>query len=174
MTAEPTPGSGGPGPLGLDWFTLEAGDVVGAAWDALRGVYDPELCLDLVSLGLVYQVRDEGGALVVEMTLTTPGCPASEGLPEMARAAITEAVDGVVPVEVRVVWDPPWSPAMMDDDAAGALGFRRDVADPRSRGRRWPGRPSQWRRWRWCGSTRTPGDRGPSTACWSTGCGHGA
>lgn len=112
------------GVVGTDWFTLSAADSVEAAWDALRGVFDPELCLDVVSLGLVYDVRDEDDSLVVEMTLTTPGCPASESLPEMAGAAITEAVGGAVAVDVRVVWDPPWSPAMMNDEAAGALGFR--------------------------------------------------
>ena len=98
---------------------------VNAAWNALTYVYDPELYLDVVSLGLIYDVRDEDGVIVVEMTLTTPGCPASETLPGMARAAVTEAVgDAPAPVEVRVVWDPPWSPAMIDDSAAAALGFR--------------------------------------------------
>ena len=106
------------------WLQLSASDALDAAWDALRGVYDPELYLDVVSLGLVYDVRADDGNLVVEMTMTTPGCPASEVLPEMARAAIADAVDGAVEVEVRVVWDPPWSPAMIDEEAARALGFR--------------------------------------------------
>ncbi len=66
----------------------------------------------------------EGDRLVVDMTMTTPGCPASEVLPEMARAAIADAAEGAVSVEVRAVWDPPWSPAMIDEDAARALGFR--------------------------------------------------
>ena len=95
-----------------------------AAWDALRGVHDPELYLDVVALGLVYAVREEDGAVVVEMTMTTPGCPASEVLPEMARAAVAGAVGTGTAVVVRVVWDPPWSPAMIDDDAARSLGFR--------------------------------------------------
>jgi metal-sulfur cluster biosynthetic enzyme len=98
---------------------------VDSAWVALRCVYDPELCLDVVSLGLVYDIRQKDGAVVVEMTLTTPGCPVSESLPAQARQAVREAVDPSVVVEVAVVWDPPWSPAMMDDDAASALGFRR-------------------------------------------------
>ena len=106
------------------WLQLSASDALDAAWDALRGVYDPELYLDVVSLGLVYDVRAEDGNLVVEMTMTTPGCPASEVLPEMARSAIVDALDGAVEVEVRVVWDPPWSPAMIDEEAAAALGFR--------------------------------------------------
>lgn len=99
-------------------------DPVEAAWDALGCVYDPELCLDVVSLGLVYDIRDEDGTVVVDMTLTTPGCPASESLPEMARAAVADAVGTAAGVDVRVVWDPPWSPAMIDDEAARALGFR--------------------------------------------------
>jgi metal-sulfur cluster biosynthetic enzyme len=106
------------------WLQLSPPDVLDAAWDALRGVYDPELYLDVVSLGLVYDVRADDGNVVVEMTMTTPGCPASEVLPEMARVAIADAVDGAVEVEVRVVWDPPWSPAMIDEEAAAALGFR--------------------------------------------------
>jgi len=97
---------------------------VGAAWEALSGVFDPELYLDVVSLGLVYDVRDDEGTVVVEMTLTTPGCPASESLPEMARAAIEQQLDVTAAVEVRVVWEPPWSPAMMRAEAADALGFR--------------------------------------------------
>ena len=94
------------------------------AWDALRTVYDPELYMDIVSLGLVYGVRAEDGVIVVEMTLTTPDCPASESLPEMARAAIAESVGGASAPEVHVVWDPPWSPEMIDADEPGARGFR--------------------------------------------------
>lgn len=95
-----------------------------AAWNALAGVYDPELYLDVVSLGLVYDVRVNGGVLVVEMTMTTPGCPVSESLPEEARAAVRQAAGDSLPVDLRVVWDPPWDPSMMDDTAASALGFR--------------------------------------------------
>lgn len=103
--------------------TAPDGKVI-AAWNALAGVYDPELYLDVVSLGLVYDVRWADGVLVVEMTLTTPGCPVSESLPEIAKAAVAEAAGGGTAVDVRVVWDPPWSPAMMDPAAAAALGFR--------------------------------------------------
>jgi len=111
----------GPVPAGGGLALVHA---VNAAWNALTYVYDPELYLDVVSLGLVYDVRDEDGTIVVEMTLTTPGCPASESLPEMARAAVAEAVGDVTAVDVRVVWDPPWSPAMIDNVAAEALGLR--------------------------------------------------
>ncbi len=110
-----------PGPLEA---AVQARDPVGAAWDALGRVYDPELCLDLVSLGLVYGVRDDEGTVVVEMTLTTRGCPAAESLSELARAAVRDALGPEVGVDVRLVWDPPWSPSMMNDEAAAALGFR--------------------------------------------------
>ncbi|HEV2258220.1 MAG TPA: metal-sulfur cluster assembly factor [Streptosporangiaceae bacterium] len=99
-------------------------DPVNAAWNALAGISDPELYLDVVSLGLVYDVRVDGGVLVVEMTMTTPGCPVSESLPEEARAAVRQAAGDSLPVDLRVVWDPPWDPSMMDDTAASALGFR--------------------------------------------------
>lgn len=99
-------------------------DPVSAAWNTLAGVYDPELYLDVVSLGLVYDVHVDNGVLVVEMTMTTPGCPVSESMPEEAKAAVQRAAAGRLPVEVRVVWDPPWDPSMMDEGAASALGFR--------------------------------------------------
>ena len=112
MSAPPVPGVPGPE------------DPVSAAWNALAGVYDPELYLDVVSLGLVYDVRIDDGILVVEMTMTTPGCPVSESLPEEARTAVRQAAGDSLPVDVRVVWDPPWDPSMMDEGAASALGFR--------------------------------------------------
>lgn len=103
---------------------LDVAYAVNAAWNALTYVYDPGLLLDVVSLGLVYDVRGENGAIVVEMTLASPGCPARERLPEMARAAVAEAVGGVGAVELHIVWDPPWSPAMIDGLAAAAIGAR--------------------------------------------------
>ena len=122
MNGSPAPG--GPVPAGPPGAVTGLVYAVNAAWNALTYVYDPELYLDVVSLGLIYDVCDENGVIVVEMTLP-PGCPASETLPEMARAAVTEAVgDATAPVEVRVVRDPPWSPAMIDDAAAAALAFR--------------------------------------------------
>ncbi len=98
-----------------------------AAREALRGVYDPELALDIVSLGLVYDLRADGDRIIVEMTLTTPGCPVSESLPDEAAAAVAAALGpgGAARVEVQLVWDPPWTPELLSDDAALRLGFRR-------------------------------------------------
>jgi len=90
-------------------------------------VHDPELCLDVAAPGLGYDVRVEVETVAAEMTLTTPSCPASESLPEMARMALQEAL-GPVAVEVRAVWGPPWSPAMMNDDAASLLGVPGGVS----------------------------------------------
>ncbi len=94
-----------------------------AVWEALATVFDPELAMDIVSLGLVYDVREEEGAVVIEMTLTTPGCPVSDSLPAMARFVVEQALEQV-PIDIRIVWDPPWNPTMMRDGAAAALGFR--------------------------------------------------
>jgi len=93
------------------------------ARNVLHQVVDPELGLDIVDLGLVYAIRPEAGGIVVEMTLTTPGCPVSESLPAEALAALQEALD--VPVSVEVVWQPPWTPDRIDPVAATALGLRR-------------------------------------------------
>ena len=102
--------------------------VEAAVLDGLGRVFDPELGLDVVSLGLVYGVNEEDGRVVVEMTLTTPGCPVSEMLPSEASEAVAEAL---APLgrssEVRVVWEPPWTPELLSDDAAAYLGFRRAV-----------------------------------------------
>ena len=92
---------------------------------ALRSVYDPELGIDVVALGLVYDIFFEDGRLVIDMTLTTPGCPVSESLPQQALEAATNAAAGSDrQVEVRVVWDPPWTPARIDAATASALGLR--------------------------------------------------
>jgi metal-sulfur cluster biosynthetic enzyme len=80
--------------------------------DALAGVLDPELGLSIVALGLVYGVRVEGGRVDVTMTLTAPGCPLHEVMPEWARTAVLR-VPGVNDVEVTLTFDPPWTPDRM-------------------------------------------------------------
>ncbi len=104
--------------------TLTAAGRVARAWDALRTVLDPELCLDIVSLGLVYRVAEARDRLVVEMTLTTPGCPAAESLPLMAEQALALALGSGV-AEVRLVWEPPWNPGMIVEPAAFPPRIRR-------------------------------------------------
>lgn len=89
---------------------------------ALGGVWDPELGLDVISLGLVYEVRVEGDAVEIDMTLTTPGCPVSEQLPAEAEAAVCDAVRDAA-VHVNVVWEPPWTPERLSPAALEQLGF---------------------------------------------------
>lgn len=94
---------------------------------ALRTVLDPELGLDIVALGLVYDVRADDGVVVVEMTLTTPGCPVAESLPCDAEAAVADALGprSGYRVEVRLVWDPPWTPERIEEGADGVLRMGR-------------------------------------------------
>lgn len=89
---------------------------------ALGHVWDPELGLDVVSLGLVYDVRTPGDRVEIDLTLTTPGCPVSEQLPAEAEAAVRAALPGVE-VRVQVVWDPPWTPERLSPVALAQLGF---------------------------------------------------
>lgn len=103
---------------------VEADDIRARVLDSLTHVWDPELGLDVVSLGLVYDVRVEDRSVTFDMTLTTPGCPVSESLPQEAEAAVASALDGY-DVAVNVVWDPPWTPERLSPEAMDQLGFRR-------------------------------------------------
>jgi metal-sulfur cluster biosynthetic enzyme len=90
--------------------------------EALEEVIDPELGLDFVSLGLVYDIEIDGGEVVVTFTLTTPACPIGPQVSEQMREFVGE-LDGVTAVHPRMVFDPPWSPEMMTEDAKFALGY---------------------------------------------------
>lgn len=94
---------------------------------ALHEVYDPEVGLDIMTMGLIYRLEAGMEKVIIDMTLTTPGCPVSDSLPEEARQAAARAMDpgGDDRVNLEVVWDPPWSPEMIDDDALAELGYRR-------------------------------------------------
>lgn len=110
--------SGSPRPG--DAATLASEDVL---IEAMRTVYDPEIPVNVYDLGLVYDVSlAENGDVAIKMTLTAPGCPVAGELPGWVADAVA-AVDGVGEVEVALVWDPPWSPDRMSDDAKLALGF---------------------------------------------------
>ena len=90
--------------------------------DALTNVIDPELGLDFVELGLIYGVEIEGGDVFVSFTLTSPGCPIGPQVSEQMREFVGE-LDGVDKVHPKMIFDPPWSPEMMTEDAKFALGF---------------------------------------------------
>ncbi len=90
--------------------------------EALEEVIDPELGLDFVSLGLVYDVEVGGGEVFVTFTLTTPACPIGPQVSEQMREFVGD-LPGVSSVHPKMVFDPPWSPEMMSEDAKFALGF---------------------------------------------------
>jgi metal-sulfur cluster biosynthetic enzyme len=90
--------------------------------DALRNVYDPELGINIVDLGLVYAVQVRDGAVHVEYTLTTMGCPIGP-LIEQQIQQLLATVDGVDVVDAEMVLRPPWSPEMMSEEAKAALGY---------------------------------------------------
>ncbi len=90
--------------------------------DALTNVIDPELGLDFVELGLIYDIEIEGGEVRVTFTLTAPGCPIGPQVSEQIEEFVGE-LDGVERVLPRMVFDPPWTPDKMSEDAKFALGF---------------------------------------------------
>lgn len=91
--------------------------------EALREVIDPELGENLVDLGLVYGVQVDGARVAVDLTLTTPGCPLHASLHSAAERAIRLMVAGVEEVEVKLVFEPRWTPERMSDAAKRRLGF---------------------------------------------------
>jgi len=90
---------------------------------ALKTVFDPEIPADIYELGLIYKVdiRDDR-VVAIEMTLTTPNCPAAEELPTMVENAVA-SVPGVQSAEINIVWDPAWSPDRMSDEARLVLNM---------------------------------------------------
>ncbi len=102
-------------------FSESADPVVAAARAALSTVEDPELGLDIVSLGLVYAVERDGNHVHVVHTLTSMGCPLGPVI-ERDIAEALAGVDGVSSVGVELVFDPPWTPEKMSDDAKFLLG----------------------------------------------------
>jgi metal-sulfur cluster biosynthetic enzyme len=92
---------------------------------ALRQVVDPELGINIVDLGLVYDVEILDGQVRVKMTMTSPACPLHDYLSEMVHTAIGVCVPNVRSVEVVLVWDPPWSPERMSEEARRQMGWPR-------------------------------------------------
>lgn len=90
--------------------------------EALEEVIDPELGLDFVSLGLVYDVEIEGSEVYVTFTLTTPACPIGPQVSEQMKEFVGD-LEGVSAVHPKMVFDPAWSPEMMSEDAKFSLGF---------------------------------------------------
>ena len=91
--------------------------------DALKTVRDPEIPVNLVDLGLIYELLvKKGGIVFVEMTLTTPSCPVAASMPDEVKKAIGE-VPGIEDVRVKLVWSPPWTMDRMSEEARLELGL---------------------------------------------------
>ena len=106
---------------GIEPWTPDAPEVPKVAEDsliaAISTVYDPEIPVNIYDLGLIYAIEiNDDRAVKVEMTLTAPGCPSAQELPVMVHDAVM-AVPGVSSVDVETVWDPPWDPSRMSDEA---------------------------------------------------------
>lgn len=91
-------------------------------YEALKDVYDPEIPVSVVDLGLVYDVKIIDDWVGVKMTLTTPGCGMGNAIANMVRERVL-TLPGVSEADVRIVWEPAWSPAMMSDAAKKKLGM---------------------------------------------------
>ena len=114
---DPTPAPSQPAPAAVSPPTPEA------ARKALRAVKDPELNLNIIDIGLVYDVEvAEGGQVRVKMTLTSPGCPAGTEILDDVKRVLGD-LEGVESVEVELVWDPYWTPEKMDPRVRAFLGF---------------------------------------------------
>ena len=91
--------------------------------EALRQVEDPEAGMSVVDLGLVYGIAIDPGKVRVEMTMTSPACPASHYIVDEAVAAIRAVAPESAEVEVQLVWDPPWTPERMSGEAKARFGW---------------------------------------------------
>ncbi|HML07699.1 MAG TPA: SUF system Fe-S cluster assembly protein [Xanthobacteraceae bacterium] len=136
MTDETKPDAGGAAPAALaavaDTAAVERpaaipADEMARLTDeivaALKTVYDPEIPADIYELGLIYKVDiDDDRAVKIDMTLTTPNCPSAAELPGMVENAVA-AVPGVREARVNIVWDPPWEPSRMSEEARAVLNM---------------------------------------------------
>jgi len=115
LAQEPTPSEPSPAEPG--------GNLYEAVIDALKEIYDPEIPVNIYDLGLIYDVIvSDGNHAKVIMTLTTPHCPVAESMPGEVELRVG-AVPGVGDAEVELVWDPPWDPQKMSDEAKLELGM---------------------------------------------------
>ena len=98
-------------------------DVENAVVETLKTIYDPEIPVNIYELGLIYDIEvQEGGAVHIKMTLTSPACPVAGSLPGEVEVKV-EGVPGVASAEIELVWDPVWNPSMMSEAARLQLGM---------------------------------------------------
>jgi FeS assembly SUF system protein len=98
------------------------GDLYEAVVQSLKEIFDPEIPVNIYDLGLIYGIDIVGGHVIVTMTLTTPHCPVAESMPGEVELRVG-AVPGIGSAEVNLIWDPPWDPQKMSDEAKLELGM---------------------------------------------------
>jgi FeS assembly SUF system protein len=95
----------------------------------LRQVYDPEIPVNIVDLGLIYDVKLENDACRIQMTLTAQGCPEARNIPEVVKRRVVE-IEGVETCQVELVWEPPWTPQRISANGRRILGLPDDYGAP--------------------------------------------
>jgi FeS assembly SUF system protein len=91
--------------------------------EALRTCFDPEIPVNIYEMGLIYEVKvNEAGAVAIQMTLTSPHCPAAQSIPAEVEGKV-RAIAGVTDVKIDIVWEPPWDPSKMSEAARLQLGM---------------------------------------------------
>jgi FeS assembly SUF system protein len=119
VTAAPADTAERPSNIPPEEMTRLTDDIVGA----IKTVYDPEIPADIYELGLIYKVDIDDDRMVhINMTLTTPNCPSAAELPAQVENAVA-GVSGVREAKVNIVWDPPWDPSRMSDEARSVLNM---------------------------------------------------
>ncbi|MGD9488145.1 MAG: DUF59 domain-containing protein [Calditrichaceae bacterium] len=97
---------------------IKTDDIIGV----LKSIFDPEIPVNIYELGLIYDIKIEASDIKIQMTLTSPNCPAAQSLPVEVKNKVAE-LSGVSDVKVDIVWEPGWGPEMMSDAAKLQLGF---------------------------------------------------
>ena len=116
-------GSQPSGPSGAVLPPAEVARLTDEIVQALKTVYDPEIPADIYELGLIYKIDiADDRSVAIDMTLTSPNCPSAQELPQMVENAVA-TLPGVGPVNVTIVWDPPWEPSRMSEEARLVLNM---------------------------------------------------
>jgi FeS assembly SUF system protein len=123
MTNQQAAATEAPAPAAGSLSSEEIGRLTDEIVAAVKSVYDPEIPADVYELGLIYRIDiGDDRAITIDMTLTTPNCPSAQDLPGMVENAVA-SVPGVGPVTVNIVWNPPWEPSRMSDEARAVLNM---------------------------------------------------
>ena len=112
--------------IGVDWFIMAT---VQDVYSQLREVFDPEIPVNIVDLGLVYDVALDGPTCNVKMTLTSKACPEARTIPEVVKRRVVD-LEGVDGCEVEIVWEPPWTPQLISAEGREILGIEDPPAEP--------------------------------------------